>query len=195
MGKWHGGKGTPEYSAWQHMKQRCLNPNSPDYPAYGGRGIMVDARWMRSFPAFLAEIGPRPSPKHSVDRIDGTRGYEPGNVRWATPTQQSRNRPGFVKNLNGQTAAEAAASIGLRPPTLYNRLREGMDVDRALTKGRLPSGKPPRLMTHEGKTLPLRAWARETGIKATTIRERLKRGWSVGRALTTTPRRNPASMT
>jgi hypothetical protein len=83
---------TPEYQAWRGMKTRCLNPRHHKFPDYGGRGIRVCDEWINSFEAFLAHIGPRPSPEMSVDRIDVDGHYEPGNVRWATPLQQRHNR-------------------------------------------------------------------------------------------------------
>lgn len=79
------------------MKRRCSEPKHVGWALYGGRGIRVCPEWMASFDAFYAHIGPKPSPRHSVDRIDNSRGYEPGNVRWATPKEQSRNRrPSFL---------------------------------------------------------------------------------------------------
>ena len=83
---------TKEYRAWSHIKSRCYNPKVPCYPRYGGRGIRVCDEWLGSFTAFLRNVGRAPSPKHSIDRVDNARGYEPGNVRWATATEQSRNR-------------------------------------------------------------------------------------------------------
>lgn len=91
---------TPEYRAWGNMKTRCVNPNDAKrFARYGGRGIAIDPEWMEDFAAFLAHIGPRPSAGMSVDRIDNERGYEPGNVRWATALEQrlnQRTRPGKV---------------------------------------------------------------------------------------------------
>ncbi|MER5882692.1 hypothetical protein ABT160_02570 [Streptomyces sp. NPDC001941] len=88
----HGKSRTPEYRAWMRMIQRCTNPNNSNWSRYGGRGISVAACFRHDFEAFLREIGPRPTPSHSVDRIDNDRGYEPGNVRWATPSEQALNR-------------------------------------------------------------------------------------------------------
>lgn len=88
----HGGVGTPEYGSWAHLKERCSNPNCKDWPDYGGRGISVCARWRDSFANFLADMGPRPSPQHSIDRIDVNGNYEPDNCRWADPLTQRRNR-------------------------------------------------------------------------------------------------------
>jgi hypothetical protein len=87
----HGMKYTPEYMAWNQMKQRCLNVKHKAYPRYGGRGIKVCEQWMK-FEKFLADVGMRPSKDHSLDRYPDKLGsYEPGNVRWATRLQQQNN--------------------------------------------------------------------------------------------------------
>lgn len=89
----HGAAGTPEYRAWSGMKARCHNPNNPDYHRYGDRGIRVCDRWIESFERFLADMGPRPSSEHSLDRFPNNDGnYEPDNCRWATAQEQAFNR-------------------------------------------------------------------------------------------------------
>ncbi len=82
---------TAEYRSWKGMKTRCTNPNRPDWKNYGGRGISVCERWATSFANFLADVGPKPSPGLTIDRIDNDGNYTPGNVRWATREQQIRN--------------------------------------------------------------------------------------------------------
>lgn len=82
---------SPEYRAWQLMRNRCLNSESKDYPYYGARGIRITPAW-DTFEGFLADVGRRPGAEYSLDRIDSSGNYEPSNVRWATRETQSRNR-------------------------------------------------------------------------------------------------------
>lgn len=106
----HLGRGTtPEYRAWTHLRARCSNVNDRAYANYGGRGITVCAAWDADFRAFLADVGLRPGPSYSLDRIDVNGHYEPGNVRWATRRQQSLNRRPIHRGAN---------STGMRGVTL-----------------------------------------------------------------------------
>jgi hypothetical protein len=132
----HDGTRKPEYSVWHMMKIRCLNPNATCFAHYGGRGITVCDRWRDSFAAFYADMGPRPSQNHSLDRIDNSKGYEPDNCRWNTSFVQARNRrstrllSAFGKS---QCISDWAVEYGLTVPCLFARLRKGIQLEDALT--------------------------------------------------------------
>lgn len=131
----HSLRATPEYRAWTHLRQRCTNPNEEYYANYGGRGITFCDRWRESFNNFLADMGPRPSRKHSIDRIDPNGNYEPGNCRWATPVQQANNtRRNIRLSFNGEnkTVSEWARVIHLHASTIHTRISLGWPVDRIL---------------------------------------------------------------
>lgn len=135
----HGMKNRPEYRIWLAMKNRCHNPaiaTNPLYRDYGGRGIKVCERWRASFPDFLADMGPKPSPDHELDRIDNDGDYEPGNCRWATVTQQARNRrSNLLLTIDGETRclAEWAEQYRMSQTCLYQRLKAGWNLKTALT--------------------------------------------------------------
>ena len=130
------GEWTPEYVAWRSMKARCTMPGSSGYYKYGARGIQVYGGWLENFPAFLEEVGRRPSSLHSLERKDNTKGYEPGNVRWATAREQARNRRSSSSLTIGgetKTIAEWAEVSGVPYYTFYRRVRKGWTGARLLS--------------------------------------------------------------
>lgn len=105
---------TKEYRAWKQIQRRCFNKDDKGYPTYGGGGITMSKEFAESFDVFYAEIGPAPedSRSWSVGRIDNSRGYEKGNIRWENPTQQAHNRGKFVTNTSGVTGVSLKQDKG-----------------------------------------------------------------------------------
>jgi hypothetical protein len=120
-GHTRGRRTPPEYQAWLSMRQRCNNPNRADYKHYGGRGISICERW-DSFENFLADLGIKPSPKHSIHRIDNDKGYSPDNCVWALPLVQANERRTNRRVAIGgvtRTVAEWARGLAfLLPPCM-----------------------------------------------------------------------------
>lgn len=120
------------------MIQRCTNHRNPDWKHYGGRGIAVCKRWLESFDNFLEDVGPRPSRKHQLDRINNDQGYEPGNVRWASAKIQNRNQRGnvYVDTPDGpRLLVEVAEEAGVHQEdfsTIRNRVRMGWALQKAI---------------------------------------------------------------
>lgn len=131
-GHYAGDQPSSTYVTWQSMRQRCNDPHSDRFYAYGAIGITVCDEWCHSFEQFLADMGERPK-GCTLDRIDNTKGYSPDNCRWATPKQQSHNRKSNVLvNFQGSLipCAEAARRCGLSKTLLYDRLKRGWPEDR-----------------------------------------------------------------
>lgn len=125
-----------EYKSWASMKSRCCNHKDKDYHRYGARGIKVCERWMNSFENFLADMGLKPSVRHTIDRFPNNDGdYEPGNCRWATAKQQSNNtRSNRLLLFDGriQTTAQWCDELGISRDTVAHRLADGWSIAKAL---------------------------------------------------------------
>lgn len=178
---------TPTYHSWVGMVSRCTNPGHRNYARYGGAGIKVCARWM-TFANFLADMGEKPSGM-SIDRFPNQRGnYEPGNCRWATATEQARNKTNNrMLTFMGRTMplAEWAEKIGVKRTALADRVANGWSDEEAL---RTPFGSQSanirsRTLTHNGKTQSVAQWARELDLPYYRIHKRLLRGASAEQAL------------
>lgn len=130
----HGMKGTKVYRTWVGMMTRCRNERDHSFASYGGRGIDICERWT-DFSAFLADMGEPPSEDHSIEREDNEKGYEPGNCRWATPTEQARNRRSTLHvTVSDETrsAAEWDELRGFVLGTVGRRIRAGWSHEAAV---------------------------------------------------------------
>ena len=126
----HGMRKTPTYSSWQSMKKRC---KSPTYKYYGGKGIGYSSHW-ETFANFFADMGVRPEGM-TLDRIDNSKGYEPGNCKWSTCKEQSQNRSvtrWFEYDGRRQCVADWAAETGIEFRTIFYRLNHNWPADQVL---------------------------------------------------------------
>ena len=172
----------PLWELYRAMVRRCHDPSFKHFKNYGGRGIAVCARWRESFAAFVSDVGPRPSPAHTLDRKDNDGNYEPGNVRWATKSQQARNtRFNRLLTARGktQTLEEWAIETGLPKSTLFNRIRRGWPDDKVV-------GTPAQHKAPDHTLFPVGGYRRcvELGVNHQTVASRLRRGWTFERAIT-----------
>lgn len=188
-------RASPELAIFKDMVRRCADPRRKDYKHYGGRGISVAPEWLAVGGAdrFVEHVGPRPSPHHSIDRIKNDRGYEPGNVRWATQQEQTRN---FSRNhlitVDGRTQCLSAWAVekGVSPVLICQRiLRLGWaDHDAVMTPPRVAAPKRSGLVVN-GEHRSFAAWSRLYGISEASIRHRIGAGWEAERAVKTPARR------
>lgn len=135
-GEYKNKKWSPEYLAWCAIKRRCLNEKNREYSRYGGRGISIHKTWISSFEKFLSHVGRRPSLKHSIDRVDNNEGYIPGNLRWATRSEQQRNtRRNLRISAYGKTLTliEWSEIFGLIPETISGRIKRGWNPEVAVS--------------------------------------------------------------
>ncbi len=189
---------TPEYHTWMQMRDRCNNPNNNHYYRYGSRGIKVCRRW-DNFKLFLADMGLKPTPDHSIERKNNDKGYSPSNCVWATSGEQARNtsRNVFITYRGKRlTLQDWAPIVGIGHETLQHRIYAGWPIELAFTakppyhqRRHNPATKPvPKMVTYRGKKMTVPQWSRNLGIPLATIHGRLYRGWNAEKALGTRPR-------
>ncbi len=132
----HGLVGTPEYQAWAGMVSRTTNPHNVRFARYGGRGIKICEQWRHSPETFYANMGPRPSPKHTIERVNNDGDYAPDNCIWALKSAQNRNHSGnHWVTFKGERLClmDWALRTGINFGTLRGRLVRGWSVEMALT--------------------------------------------------------------
>jgi len=132
----HGLRYHPLYECWRTQKRRCFDKKHHQYHNYGARGITMSDEFRDSFATWLDHIGEKPSPKHSADRIDNSRGYERGNLRWATPKEQLRNtRVNIIYQYLGVSHClmEWAERKNMNYQTLYARISRGWSIEKTLS--------------------------------------------------------------
>lgn len=173
MATTHGMSSSPEYGIWCNMKSRCYNPNSTEFHRYGNHGIGMCGAWRDSFEAFYRDMGPRPSPEHSIDRIENNKGYFKANCRWATKQTQSVNRRNVtLYDFKGDSLslAEIARICNIHDQTLRDRVKKGMSIEEAVaTEVRVPNRK----YNHNGLELTLREWSEKLQINYNTLVTRI----------------------
>lgn len=132
----HGLRHTAENNIWRGIKQRCYNEKHHKWKSYGGRGIAMCEEWYCSFEAFYRDMGPRPSPEHTIDRRDNGKGYCKENCRWATKEEQANNtRTNIFYTHNGvsKTLAAWCKEYNIDYYVVYSRLKNGWSLEQALT--------------------------------------------------------------
>jgi hypothetical protein len=133
----HGMYKSSEYQAWRDLVQRCTNPDCCNYRHYGARGISVCDRWLgkNGFPAFMEDMGRKPSPLHSIDRINNDGNYEPGNCRWATKKMQRMNqRDSVLVSLDGEVMNQhdLAIRLGIHESQIIRRKKQGRSIEEII---------------------------------------------------------------
>lgn len=160
------GKFKAEFQALKNAIDRCQRKTHPQYDDYGGRGIAVDPEFtcpITGFAAFLADVGKKPDPSLTLDRICNDRGYEPGNLQWTSRSNQQANR----RKIKAKPR-DFGWGIGH-----YKGVREDGQNYNA----------PSPLIRYKGRLQTVRHWSEETGLATSTILQRLKRGWPLKQVL------------
>ncbi len=166
----YGGRGI--YNIWRRMISRCYDTTDPGYRNYGLRGISVCDRWRNDCLAFVADMGSRPSSRHSIERRNNDGNYEPSNCYWLPLSQQGRNKRNNRRiTWKGKTQPLViwAEDLGLKWSTLNERLKR-LPLEDAMVRGVMIQR---RNLTWRGKTMDIRSWADEIGVSTKTLYRRV----------------------
>lgn len=213
----HGEAGTPIYRTWEGMRRRCREKSR--WTSYTRKGITVYPAWDKSYETFreyvLEHLGERPK-GHSLDRIDNSKGYVPGNIQWASAIAQARNRDvakrisskatvqisekpahragNTMLTVGGKTQhiAEWAREMGISSAVICTRLGRGWTVEDAIKQTVRPNHRP---ITINGETRSIGEWAEHIGISVSTIQSRLSCGWNERDAVLAEPKSYKATLT
>ena len=181
----HGRTGSPEHRSFTGMHQRCSGQS--ERAVYKNIEVCERWNWATGFENFLTDMGPKPTPRHSLDRIDNAKGYEPDNCRWATPNQQARNRHNTtLLTAQGQTrpVSEWADLLKIDYHTLRMRMRLGWTAEEVVAGRReVPVDRSRRFFRVEGQDVSLADCAERAGVTKATFLGRIKLGWTVEEAL------------
>lgn len=177
-------KKIPEYNIWKGMRARCNSSCNKNVGSYQSVGIVVCERW-NDFNLFLSDMGSRPSSKHSIDRIDNSKGYSPENCRWATQDVQCKNRGSFNKifiyNGEAKVLKDWAKHFNIKYTTLYQRIyREGLNFEEAISKRNNKLGS----FELNGVIKTLKEWSSDYNMPYKTVTDRVcGKKWSLIDAL------------
>ncbi|MBY5948786.1 hypothetical protein [Photobacterium rosenbergii] len=187
----HGMRNSREYSCWRSMKERILNEDNASYKHYGAKGLTIEPDWLEDFELFMVDIGEMPEPKerYSIDRIDNTKGYLRGNVRWATLEEQARNKSNNIYEVyrgEQRLVVELAEEAGMEYRTLYSRLyNRGWDIEKAMMT---PLQEKERLFQYKGEMINLVEIAEAEGKKYQTLYYRvIRKNMTIEQALAEDP--------
>jgi uncharacterized protein (DUF433 family) len=172
----HGKSKGPEYRTWRNMLNRCTNPNVGKYELYGGRGIKVCEKW-KKFEAFYADMGDKPSPKHSIGRIDNNGNYEPSNCRWESIDEQANNKSTNVFiEFDGETKtySQWAKTTGIPYWTIVQRHRAGMSPETIFND--CDDGLKKKYIVLNGQRMTTTQWMKEAGIPISSFYHHIRKG-------------------
>lgn len=174
----HATKGqvSSTFRTWWSIIDRCTNEKASGYAKYGAKGITVCERWLEKFENFLEDMGEKPSPKHSIDRINPKAGYSPDNCRWATMKEQQNNRTNnrlIFANGQTKTLMQWADDLKMSHSSILGRIARGLSPEEAVTEQRAKEKTVPIMLDVNGESISIMDLSRKTGINKGTLLHRI----------------------